>query len=127
MNLKIDQNRYKVFLDESYKTESESGKSNELWRYYEIRGKYGHIYPYSDSKLGMFITSNIISNKIHEKEWKIIQNGQEERVYLLPNNDLDKASQYIKARKKRHLSPQQIEELKKRVAKFRFNTVNNAG
>ena len=120
MNLRTDQRRYKVFVDESYYAENEAGKSSELWRYYEIHGAYGIIYSNSRSKLGMFIKSNTIANRINEPEWKIIQNGQEERVYLLPNEDLDKAAKMIKARKKRQFTPEQLEMQKIRMEKARL-------
>ncbi len=54
--------RYRVRLDESWNAESRENRreflaGGEQWRYFEIRGKHGMVYPYSEDRLHVFVTA----------------------------------------------------------------------
>ncbi|HEY6436556.1 MAG TPA: hypothetical protein VIY47_08200 [Ignavibacteriaceae bacterium] len=119
MNLKLDQKRYRVFLDESYGEEKEPGKMADLWRYYELRGKYGILYAYSETHLVALVTSSRIAEKVKKAHlWPIIQNGGTETAFKLENNHFRDAAQHIQARKRRVGNP----ENGLRLAKYRFRS-----
>lgn len=113
MNLKEKfGSRYRVTLDESFKiADTESRK--EEWRYQEIKGKYGVIFPYGWDKPAVTFTSNVVANRFSQKanDWQILQNGEDERTYLIPKSDLGEIFDAIKPRKKRQLTPEQRERL----------------
>ena len=117
MNLKTDQRRYKVFLDPSYEAEKEDGKTKEQWRYYELRGKYGTIYPYSETLLGVCYTSKRKSESVlAEKGYRVIQDGDEETVVVVDLKEFQYVAQSIKARLKRIGIPGSGD----RLAKYHF-------
>ena len=63
MDLKLDQKRYRVFMDESYVVETYPGKEKDQRWYYELRGRYGILWPYSDTTIALLITSKQIANR----------------------------------------------------------------
>ena len=112
MDLKLEQKRYRVYMDESYKHEASEGKSRDIWRYYELRGPRSKVYPYSESQLALYINySETIYRKFKYDGWKIHQDGDDEVVWLLPNKDLDLAASIGKVYRRRILSEQQKKKL----------------
>jgi hypothetical protein len=113
LNLKTEQRRYKVFIDDSYEAEKEPGKTFEQWRYYELRGKYGSVYPYSETDLAMCVTSPKIAGRIRREmpDWPVIQSGDEETVFKVANSTLFSCAEAIQAKKRRVISPATRERL----------------
>jgi hypothetical protein len=121
MNLKTDQKRYRVFVDESYEAEKEDGKMANLWRYYELRGNFGILYPFSETELAVTITSSRIAQKATRKVlgWQVIQNGDDETTLKLQNKDFEAAVDLIRPRKRRLVSP----ETARRLAEMGFKAL----
>ena len=119
MNLKeMYGKRYRISMDESYAAEKDPEARKEIWRYYEIRGKYGMVFPYGWNKPAVTFTSNKVSNKTSkDRNWQILQNGEDEQTYLVPKEDLEYVIESINPRKKRQISETErlasIERLKK--------------
>ena len=124
--MELTRTRYKTRLDESYDHETEDGKSAEKWRYVEIIGWYGIIYPYSESLLAVQISSGTIRERLLRQgipdDWEKIQDADDGVVFTLPNKDLDVAAGLIRARAKRRGS----KEAAKRLARFQFKRKNDA-
>ncbi len=122
VNLKIDQSRYKVFIEESYAVETDSEARAEKWRYYELRGSLGDIYPYSISHLCVLIRSNRVGEKTRRLKpaWKLIQNGDDEMVFLLPNEELEQAALIVHPRKRRFMTEEQKARAAERLRRFQF-------
>jgi len=107
MDLKKEQSKYRVFVDSSFDYEKESGKTAEKWRYYEIRGKYGYIYPWDEKDLCVCFTSNKIARKVEKnKNWPLIQSGDDETVYRFNSSELYDVAQAIVAKRRRIVSPE---------------------
>ena len=121
MNL-TDQTKWKVTHDESINAQKEfwrnapNGSKSEYlrlwkiekqnqWAYFQIEGKHGLIYPYSQSRLAVWFQSKRIAEKFKaEKGWVRLIEGDKEIIFLIPSDFLDKAAVAIKARKKRKIS-----------------------
>jgi len=113
-------------MDESYFHENEPGKELEKWRYYEVRGRHGTVYPYGWEKPAVYYHSNKIANRDRKKGWKCIQRGDEECVFLIPMEDLEYALASIKPWHKRHISHETAERLKMIGANTRYKKSSTA-
>jgi len=118
MDLKTEQSKYRVFIDESYAAEKEEGKTREQWRYYELRGLRGTLYPYSETHLAMFVKGKVLIKKspFGFKDATILQSGDEEIVLKVKNSELHNVAQFLKCRVKRIGNP----ELGRRLSKWQF-------
>lgn len=101
-------NEYKITFDESYKAEKDKEARAEKWRYYEVCGKKGKIYPYSAQMLAIYLQDVKVDQTearfIRKQGWRIIQNGDWEIVALFPASDLQKALPLIEPKKCRILT-----------------------
>jgi hypothetical protein len=121
MNLKEDQKRYKVFMDESFMVETDTETRKEKWRYYELRGPAGSVYPYSETEMAVCILSNRIGYATHRQtKWPIIQDGDMEIVLKLPASEWAKAADIVCARKRPQLSEATKERLRSFVKRYAF-------
>lgn len=112
MNLRQIQKRYRVFIEDSYEVETDPGKSKELWRYMELRGKYGHIYPYSERKFAVYLKSPTIYERLKRQgKWQKIQEGDTECVFLFDRPGLEFFAKLIQSRKKRIMSESERKRL----------------
>jgi hypothetical protein len=129
MNLKqLFGRRYRVTLDESWGHETEEGKSKNEWRYHEIKGKYGVIYPYSYSQLTCIFNSMIVYGWFKDRGWRIIQDGESEKNVFIPFESIEEVLKAIKPRKRRQLTEEQKKRLTEQVKaySFRSNTPKNS-
>ncbi len=102
MNLREHQSRWIESFEESYQAETDPYEKKAKWRYYEIRGRYGLIYSYSESQLAVCFNTKRVANRFRSrKEWVRIMNGEEETVFLFPAQDLNMTAQAIKAKRRR--------------------------
>ncbi|MFN0116880.1 MAG: hypothetical protein ACKVQC_01130 [Elusimicrobiota bacterium] len=114
-----NQSKWKITLDASYMAQySFMNKKiwkevkEDKWRYYEIQGRYGVIYPYSESHLAVYFTSlRVFRDYSHQGKWMLIRQGDWEGVYIVPNDCLDEAAEAIKAYRKRHISTEHLKKL----------------
>lgn len=110
------QKKYRTFLDESYYPETEPGKTAEKWRYAEIRGKFGMVYAYSHDWLGVQVKAGRIAEQTRRghKDWQVIQDCDDFVVFKVKNECLDEVAGIIRARKRRAMTPEQAETMRKR-------------
>lgn len=121
MNLKeLFGRRYRVTLDESYQHETEEGKSLQEWRWHEIRGKFGILYPYSKDQLACLFTSVIIANRFNVKGWRVLQDGDFERNVLIPFDSVQEVLKAIRPKKRRQVSEHEKNRLREQSKPFWF-------
>lgn len=121
MNLKqLYGKRYRVTLDESWEHEKEEGKSLNEWRYHEIKGKFGTLYPYSKDQLTCLFTSLIIANRFNNRGWKVIQSGDTEINIFIPFENVEEVLRAIRPKKRRQLSDDQKKVNAERLRRFYF-------
>lgn len=121
MNLKqLFGRRYRVTLDESWGHETEEGKSKNEWRYHEIKGKYGVIYPYSQTQLTCIFNSMIVYGWFKYRGWRIIQDGESEKNVFVPFENIEEVLKAIKPRKRRQVSFEQKIASTERLKRFWF-------
>ena len=119
MNLKAIQHKYRVFKEPGY-------SSIDKWGY-EIRGRDGMIYPYSETKLGVQVRAGIMANRIRRmKKWPVIQDADDFVVFVADKGDLDFFARYVKARKRLIHSPETLERMKRHGFKPRQNVMDPA-
>lgn len=121
------QSKYKTFFEkETWDAEVEDGKTAYKWRFYYLSGINGsQIYPFSMDLLAIQVSAkdfgrNFIGEKVYRnmpEYWKIIQNGDDRMVFTFPNKDLDKAADFIRARKRRQVT-EQMRESGKRLSEL---------
>lgn len=125
MDLKeIYGSKYRIAMDESFAVEKDPESKKEKWRYYEIRGKHGMVFPYDWDKPAVTFTSNIVANRFSRRGWKVLQNGDYERTVLIPKEALDEVLEAIQPRKRRHLNPEQRARSIERLKKWAFKGSN---
>lgn len=107
-DLRIISQDYFLHLEESWKYEREEEKTNtmKLW-FYEIRGKQGFIFSYSETTLGAIVFQGEGVEKIRvskkDKEIKIYQKFDGEIMLEFFPSYLDKVCSWIKVQKKRKI------------------------
>ena len=116
------QRKYRIYLEEAH-----NAKELESWRFYEMRGFYGTIWPYSQTHLACLILSNRIGERIRREKphWKLIQNGDNEMCFKLENKFIEEAAEVIRAKKKRRMTPEQKEKLVEMGRKHHFKSKTN--
>lgn len=93
---------YKITLDESYAVEKDLEAKEEKWRYYELHGKHGMIYPYSRDRVVVVLNTF----------------GKEKR-YFFHTDQFKEALKLVNPNKKRVYSPEYREVLRQRLFKAR--------
>lgn len=118
MNLKVDQSKYRVFLEEG-----SNGQNEEIWRYYELQGRKGRIWSYSKDILAMVVLSNRIGEKVRRDwpDWKLVQNGENEMCFLVPDKELDQAAKIVSPKRKRFLNPERKQKAIQTLKNYRSN------
>lgn len=84
-----------------------------------IKGKYGIIHQYADGDLDIWITAMRVSKLAERQGWKAAAHYDDGAYFVRPYSDLNKACQYIRARKKIVLSLEQRTTRAERLAKWR--------
>jgi len=116
-DLRKVENKYKVYKDKAKDLVSEE-KEKQLFRY-ELRGKYGEIYPYGyDESLAVYVNSPKIASIIKKRfNLEILQKGDYETVFKFYPNLLEEMAELIKAKKKRIISNEFKSKLLQRLAR----------
>ena len=89
---------------------------------------YIQIYRYSQDTLSvLFWSVGVANNRIKELNEKGVDikpfvSGDEESVYLFPEEDLKKVTKVVKARKRRKLTEEQRQQLIERLQRHRSDT-----
>jgi hypothetical protein len=124
MDLKLDQRKYRVFMDDSYAVETDTEARREKWRYYEVRGPRHMVYPYSLDRLALYMQTSMTEHRnFNYPGWTLFRDGDEEVVWLLPNKDFEIAAKLARAYKKRILSEEQKNRLANAGSKYRFTAL----
>lgn len=118
MNLEEKYGRkYRIFLDDAYKAETTANKSADKWRYLELRGKYGYLYPYSSAQVAVAFTSIKVGNKLKGRAgWKVLQDAEDAIVFLIPDEDIQFSIKALKIYRRRAISDSEKQNLVKRFA-----------
>ncbi len=82
--------------------------------YFVIPCQYGEIYPFSDDKLALMVTSIKVAKRLRREhpELKVHQDADDAVVFLFPLNQFDLVAGYVHPRRKRQLSPEHHELLR---------------
>lgn len=107
--------RFRVTVEESFNAEKDTEERRAKWRYYEIRGHDGYVYPFGWNKPAVCFTNNHIGLKIARfrgAKWVRVQSGDNEAVFLIPMDDLEFAIRSIKPRRKRFVSEKELNRLR---------------
>jgi hypothetical protein len=113
-----EQRKFRFSYEDGFKGFS----SDEAWRYMEIRGRYGMVYPYNERELGLQVKANHYSRiRLARKiPGSIqIQNADDLIVFRVSDEAFVTAGKIIGAHKKRILTPEQREKAVARLNLFR--------
>lgn len=106
----------------------DSPRSDSTWCQ-EIRGRYGIIYPYGyDGSLAVRFDSktkskiNAWAMRLTREGFKIVQRGDWEIVFRFALSKIDYMATLIKARKRRHLTPEERAKALAALARITKNT-----
>lgn len=130
MNLKqLVGERYRVTMDESWSAETpenrtEFRKSGEEWRYQEIKGKYGLIYPYNEDFLSVSLTLKMSRRCMTDisPDAEIYQRADDAITLKVHVRHLNRLLRYVKPRKVREYTPEERAALVSRSAVYRFKS-----
>ena len=97
---------------------------------YVIRGKFGQVALYKDGDLDVWVCdwSNTEEGAkrthrrsvfIESKGWTAKQHYDDGAFFIRPPADLDQACMFIKAKRKRHMSPEQRKQNAEKLARMR--------
>jgi hypothetical protein len=106
LNLKeLSGKKYRISLDESY--EAGADDNGKLY-YYQIQGRYGHIYTHGPERLGVHVKGRLKIGKVGAiPGLKLHQRGETEATYVFAPELLDRVATEIKAKKRRQLTDEQ--------------------
>ncbi len=122
--------KYKIYMDEAWQAESSLSNPDKMkdkpW-YYELRGKYGKVYLYSDKNniLAVHVNSNVISRRIERENQDIFSlylKTSEGSIFLFDQEHTEFVAKLIKAKRKKQLSAQHKAKLIESGRAFRFST-----
>lgn len=117
--------RFRVTLDPSFMAEREKGKTAEVWRYHEIHGRYGMVYPFSADQAAVYFKTLRIGNLF--PALPIVRDGEGERVCFCPAEAIENVLAAIQARRRRKpMTPEQREAALARIERFRFGRTKEA-
>lgn len=107
MNFKTDQRKYRVYLENGA-----NANQSDAWRYYELRGKFGNIYPYSEKEIGVQVNSQVYANRLKRMgAWKVIQDADDFVVFVARNDEYSYFAEMLKCRRKRVVSERERQRL----------------
>ena len=121
-------NKYKVTMEESYR----NGGDRPNTHYMIVRGSRGDIMAWDDSFLEVTVYGKPLKNphpdashnlslpmKCERLGWKAKNHYDDSTCFLLEKDRIYEAIKVIKARKRRHLSPEQREDATERLRQMR--------
>jgi len=102
----LDSKLEDVFLNKGfklYRDEAGKGLKEDSWRYYELRGKRGVIYPYNETQLACmgYRKDGMSPTKfVDSKGYKILQDADDMLTFLFPVADFPIVSAKFQLKKK---------------------------
>lgn len=104
--------QFRIYLDESYKAEKMANKTEQRWRYIELRGKYGYIYSYSHTEVAVAVIGSKRAKKVRlTYKWRIAQDSDDATVFVAPDSEIKDVCRIIKPFRQKNLSDKRKAEL----------------
>ncbi len=76
-----------------------------------IRGKKGVIHQFEDGYLDVWVTDLRLSKRMERAGWEAKNHYDDGALFIRPYEDLNRACRWIQAKKRRVMSPKQLEVL----------------
>lgn len=101
-------------------TREEPHEPTNMNAYYQIVGKYGTIYGWDDATVEMYVKSMVKANRLERSgKYKAKNHYDDATAFIVPIDHIKDAFKVIKARKRRHLSPEARKVATERLARMR--------
>jgi len=118
--------RYLVTMEESWGAErpeirAELQAMSDGWRYQEIKGMCGTVYPYSETQIAVVLPTRAARRllKLMGPELTLLQHADDERCYRADAKHAATLVRFIKPKSRRQLTPEHKATLAARLALFR--------
>lgn len=121
--------QYKIFLDESWEYMENKSEEDKPW-YYELKGKYGAIYPYDEKRLAVDVTSSVIAQRVKREmkdQLSLFVDRDDGAVFLFNPGFIHEMAAVIKTKKRKHLSEKHKKKLSVAGEKYRFKHGSKGG
>jgi hypothetical protein len=118
--------RYLVTMEESWgaeraETRTEFQAMSDGWRYQEIKGKCGMVYPYSETKIAVVLPTRAARRllRIMGPELTLLQHADDAMCYKADVKHAAALVRFIKPKSRRQLTPEHKATLAARLALYR--------
>ena len=130
MNLKqMFGDEYVVTMDESWDSETTENRSefrskDDEWWYFEIKGKRGMVYPYSETDIAVVLPTRAARclAKAMGSELVLIQRANDAASYRADIKHAPAIVRFIRPRRRRHFTAEQKAALAERLLPYRFQS-----
>jgi len=124
--------RYVVTLDESWGAESPENRAEfeaqgAIWWYYEIKGKYGMVYPHGESIIAARVTPRIGKKlkTVLESDFVVIEDSIEALGFKTDVRNLKTILKFIKPKRRHQLTEERRRAMAAHMAAIRFRKPKN--
>ena len=114
--------RYRVVLEESWQHEPEGSKEAEKPWSMEMRGRRGFVYPGGDYLVANTETYPAM-RALQKMGLELMRHGQNEACFRFEPAQMDAVAKVLGLRKRRQMTPEQLEMLAKGGRRFHFKPV----
>jgi hypothetical protein len=118
--------RYLVTMEESWGAELPENRDElqamaDGWRYQEIKGKCGTVYPYSETQIAVVLPTRAARRllRLMGPELTLLQHADDERCYRADVKHATALVRFIKPKSRRKLTPEYKAALAARLALYR--------
>jgi len=118
--------KYQVTLDESWdaertETRAELQAMSDGWRYQEIKGKCGTVYPYSETQIAVVLPTRAARRlfKLMGPKLTLLQHADDAMCYRADFNHAETLVRFIRSKSLRRLTTEHKEALTTRLALYR--------
>lgn len=118
--------RYVVTMEESWGAErpetcAELQAMSDSWRYQEIKGKCGLVYPYSETQIAVVLPTRAARRllRLMGTELTLLQHADDVRCFRADVKHTTTLVRFIKPKSRRQLSPEHKATLAARLALYR--------
>lgn len=118
--------RYLVTMEESWASERQENRTEfeaagESWRYAEIKGRCGTVYPYSATQVAAVLPTRAARRllRLMGPELTLLQHADDEMCYRADVKHATTLVRFIKPKSRRQLTPEHKATLTARLALYR--------
>src|ERR1019366_5225627 len=118
--------RYLVTMEESWgaelpETRAEFQAMSDGWRYQEIKGKCGMVYPYSEAQIAVVLPTRAARRlfKLMGPDLTLLQHADDAMCYKADVKHVTALVRFIKPKSRRPLTPEHKTTLTARLALYR--------